>query len=218
MKLLIGLVALLVTGAATVWLILAVPFFSDIRSAFAERFLSDQMGFPVVIDGDVSVRLGRVTRLNASGLYIPTEDMVHVNRADLGTFEVDVDLVDLWNGRFNLDNLRIWDLHVSVEAERLLPVRENDGAEAASEKSESEQSILSFLRTRTVDITNVTLIAVNTRNGFEFDFELAELDFDQVEDGEALNVFGEGAVNDQSFGLEGYFPNDRPFEVTFEFG
>ncbi|NHW17454.1 hypothetical protein, partial [Escherichia coli] len=70
---------------------------------------------------------------------------------------------------------------------------------------------------RTIDITDVSLVVENKNTGFIFDFELTALNFDQVDEGTALEITGAGAVNGEAFAVSGRYPNDAPFTTTASF-
>ncbi|WP_433989021.1 hypothetical protein SuNHUV7_30910 (plasmid) [Pseudoseohaeicola sp. NH-UV-7] len=229
----LGVCVVAVAAITFAWSVLAVPYFSDFRSALVSELLSDQLGQPVFVNGDVSVVMAPISRVRASAVQIPSENMADLDLARLNTFAFDVDLFKLLDGRVDLNNLVVDGLKVELiktpdettswsERENKMiatkrnkkPSPENDPAQT---DGESSSGILAFLRTRTVAFTDIQLIVDDQVTGFEYDFELKELSLAQLDEGSTLGIIGRGQVNGQPFELDGNFPDSAPFTTSAKF-
>lgn len=217
-----------VVGAfAAVWILFAIPLFSDFRRAIVADALSEQIGQPILVNGDVSVLLGPVSTIRASGVQIPSENIEGVNLAELARLEFDVDLIALSGLRLDIDNLIVDGLKVELLTleDGTQSWSDADEDATASETNDAstldfappEQGLLGFLRTRTASFTNIRLFWANKGSGFEYDFNLEEFTFGQLDDGTTLRVESAGTVNDQSFSLTGTYPKNERFTTSAQF-
>ncbi len=224
----LGLAVVVIAAMAAIWTVLAIPYFSHFRTTLISQLLSDQVGQPVLVNGDARVSVARVSRVHVSGVQIPSTNISDLDLATLNSLEFDINLVSLLDRRIDLNNLFIDGLRVdllkqedgttSYEAvkQRAPAEQSDDSVETSTPAEQPEQvedkdnpSLLSFLRTRTVALTNVRLIIDDAISGFEYDFELEELSLNQLED--ALGVTGRGQVNGQPFKLDSLYPDSGPF-------
>jgi uncharacterized protein involved in outer membrane biogenesis len=227
-----ALLTVLVAVVALVWSVLAIHTFSDIRRALVSQVLTSQIGQPLEVTGDVSLVLGRVSRVKASGVRIPSEDMAEVNLAELASLEFDLNLMALGQGQVDLNNLLIDGLKVNLLktedgttswSER--KSKANDGATTDSTVPEADTAqeepkgdgLLAFLRSRTASFTDIQLIVDDQQSGFEFSFELTEVLLEQLQGGTELGVTGRGKVNDQPFAIDGSYPVGASFTTRATF-
>ncbi|MDO6481893.1 hypothetical protein [Shimia thalassica] len=102
---------LLVLAIVCVWMLLATPFFSSARKSLVANVLTEQIGQPFLVEGDVRVVLGRTTSIHVSGARIPSRTLEDVNLAKLNLLEWELNLPALLDGRIDLDNVcrqRLW--------------------------------------------------------------------------------------------------------------
>ncbi|MEP2030183.1 MAG: AsmA family protein [Paracoccaceae bacterium] len=206
------------------WVFLSTSPFAELRRSFVADVLSDQIGQTLIINEDVAVNLGPVSRLYVSGVEIPSETIDNVNLAQLEALELDVDLVALWNGAISLDNLIVDGLQVNILAmedgsRSWIPVQSPASDEASTETTdtdseENNSGILDFLNDKTVSFSNIGLLVSNERSGFSFDFDLQHLELDQLDAGKRVALNSEGLLNGEPFSIEGDFPRKNPFKIT----
>ncbi|MGR3713832.1 MAG: AsmA family protein [Shimia sp.] len=175
-----------------------------------------------------------------SGARIPSETMGDLELANLDLLEWELNLPALMERRLDIDNLTIDGLHVNLitkadgtkswtaqntpkpepkskdSASTEAPPAEDAGA--VTEDTAPPPSILSFLSDKTATITNVALVTIEEKSGFEFDFQLEQILLRQLEDGQLVSVTGAGALNGSPFRWDGDFPRDAPFTNQFDFG
>ncbi len=235
-RIILGLAVLAVVLVAFAWSVLAIPYFSDFRSKLVSELLTEQIGQPLLVNGDVSVVVSPVSRVRASGVQIPSENMPDVDLATLVSFEFDIDLFALLDGRVDLNNL-------FVDGLQIMLLRREDGTKSWSEREQatigaqsietpdtqnsnptptdaekdSGPGLLAFLKTRSVTFTNIRLITDDVVSGFEYDFELEKFSLNQLEDGLTLGVTSIGKVNGYDFTLEGNYPEAEPFTTAATF-
>ena len=89
----LGLAVLVIVALAFIWSVLAIPYFSNFRTTLVAQVLSDQIGQPVLIDGDARVSVARISRVHVSGVEIPSENMPDTALAKLNSLEFDINLV-----------------------------------------------------------------------------------------------------------------------------
>ncbi len=218
----VGVVGLLATVVVVAWAVLNGPFFVDFRRSVVENVLSKQIGQTLIIDQDVRVDLGPISRIHVSGVRIPSENITNVALAELETFELDVDLLALLKGAINIDNLAVHGLTVNL-------LRNLEGAKSWSDQDQlttpkSEDTapenggVLDFLHDKTASITEINLLIENEKSGFVFDFDLNSLQLDQLEDGQRVAVTGDGAVNGEPFAIKGDYPRGKDFTTRASFG
>ena len=236
-RLTLGVGLLVMAAVVFAWSVLAVPYFSNFRTALVAQVLSDQIGQPVLVNGDARIAVSRVSRVSVSGVQIPSENMPDLDLATLNSLEFDINLVSLLDRRIDLNNLFIDGLRVALlrsndgttsfnpierrgRAEQLEGAAEAPLPETPAEQAEEDgkSSVLSFLRTRSVAFTNVRLIIDDETSGFEYDFELEELSLNQLEGDSTLGVIGRGKVNGQPFALDGAYPESGSFTNIATFG
>jgi len=231
-KLLTGFIVLTVVLCLLVWLALATPLFSGWRKDFVANLLTEQLGQPFLIDGDVRVVLAGTTKVHVSGASIPSENIAGINLARLDLLEWELDLPALLERRIDIDNLTIDGLQVNLitkaggttswtrfdvpEASETAPSTQAEQPGATSEAP--DPSILSFLADRTVSFTNIGLSSIDEESGFEFIFALEKILLEQQQDGQLASVTGAGTLNGEAFTWDGKFPDSAPFTNLLEFG
>lgn len=212
---------LVVVAAVCIWLVLAAPFFSDFRKKHASAILSEQIGQPLFIQGDVRVYLAPVSRIFVSEVVIPSENLDDLKLAELDLLELDLDLIALAKGSVNFDNL-------TVDGLRLNILRKGDGTKSWSEGEqaalqdsqapEAQQSIIQFLSGRTVKFSSIQISRINEKTGFVFNFDLDSLNLLQKDNGQLTTLTGRGGVNGQAFEIDASFPKGADFTTRAQFG
>lgn len=178
-----GAALLLLAAFALGWAVLALPLFSDIRAKLVSEFLSEQIGQPLLIEGDVSVHVAPTSIVRARNVRIPSENLADVDLAKLDFFEFDIDLFALWERRVNLNNLIVDGLYVNIlikedgtasfsDRDRIefsetpsdvsVPAQPEDQKDAPAQG----QGLLAFLKTRTASFTSIGLVIDNEMTGF----------------------------------------------------
>lgn len=224
----LGLVA---TAVAAAWLVLSSSIFSDFRNSIAETVLSQQIGQPLVVRDDVRVGLGRIAHVYVSGVEIPSESIDGLNLAELKLLELEVNLVSLIRGELDIDNLSIDGLQVNVitQADGTTswtplqspvsgPMSGSDTAKNKPVVADNNGGIIGFLNDKTASFTKIGLRIDNQNSGFVFDFDLSNLNLDQLEGGQLVAVTSEGTVNDEPFAIKGNYPRGKPFTTRATFG
>lgn len=220
------LLLLVVIALTFVWVVLATPFFVDVRRSVVEDILSEQIGQPLIIRDDVRVVLGPTSRIFVAGVEIPSEDIADKNLAELNVLELELDLFALLDGSLDLDNLKVDGLQVYMltkeDGSTTWTDVERDEPETVTDpdtvERESSGDLLAFLSTRTVAFTSIGLLVENDITGFDFVFDLKHLNLDQLDEGTRVGVLSEGTVNGQTFSIEGNYPRGKPFTTTADFG
>ena len=230
-----GVIILGVILVTSLWLVLAAPLFSDFRKEIVANVLTEQLGQPVVIEDDVSVFLGAISRIRAGGVRIPSENMADTLLAELTLLELDLDVIKLLRGRFDLDNVTVDGLQVNLirlengatswtstspkPKEANVATTSVEKQEISKEVEESENGdILGFLRHRTASFTSIGLLLDDQTSGFAYDFQLDYLTLEQLENGGRLGVSGLGTINGQDLTLDGSYPTGAPFTTKASFG
>lgn len=207
-----------------IWMVLASSLFSGFRKDLVGGVLSDQMGQPVVITGDVRLRPAVVSKIVVSGVQIPSETVPDEMLAELTHLELELDLLALAQGQVDFDNLIVDGLGVTLlhlaDGRKTWSEREtarvNNREETPAEQDHG--GILEFLSDKTVAFSDITLLRTNEITGFAFDFELEDLTLTQKHDGQLTLVTGSGAVNGQDFQIDANFPRGEDFTTTALFG
>lgn len=235
-RIVLGLIV--VSGLCVVfaWSVLAIPYFSEFRSQLVSNLLTEQIGQPLLVNGDVSVVVSPISRVRASGVQIPSENMADTDLARLDSLEFDIDLFALMDRRIDINDLVIAGLQVkllrnedgteswnereqevfgSQSVEQIDPAGED--LEPADDETDTGPGLLAFLKTRTVAFTNIQLIMKDDVSGFEYDFELKDFSLNQLDDGRTLGLTSHGQVNGQPFSLEGNYPEGAPFVTEAHF-
>ncbi len=231
LRLLTGLIVLTLVLGVLIWAVLATPLFSSWRKDIVADLLTEQIGQPFLIDGDVRVVLAGTTKVHVSGASIPSENIADTNLARLDLLEWELDLPALLDRRIDIDNLTIDGLQVNLitkaggttswtktdapKASEAAPSAQTDQPAAADPDG---PSILSFLADRTVSFTNIGLAKIDEQSGFEFIFALEKILLEQQEDGQLAAVPGAGTLNGEAFTWTGTFPDSAPFTNQLEFG
>jgi hypothetical protein len=230
LRILAGLGVLLLLAAIFVWSVLALPFFSEFRRTLVSDFLTDQIGQPVIVKGDVRAVIAPIARIHSSQVEIPSTDIDGTNVAQLASLDFEVDLIALLGGRLDLDNLMVDGLQVAL-------IRLEDQSTSWKERrpgtppptsAETETGarpapapargrLIEFLSTRTVAFTGISLLIDDRFSGFRFDFELSEFLMEQLDRGQRLQVTGRGKVNEEPFNLDATFPEADQFGVSATF-
>lgn len=239
LKLLGGVVVVAVLAMAFLWSVLAMPYFADFRRSIVSEFLTEEIGQPVLVHGDVSVVLAPIARIQASLVEMPSEYLDDVNIAQLDGLDFDLDLLSILDGRFDLNNLSVDGLQVNLlrledgstswsesegqtgRSDAAVEPIEPEAGDAPAPEPEPEEAgggLLAFLKTRTVSFTSIGLLIDDAVSGFEFDFALEEFLLDQIDDGNGVGVTGHGSVNGEPFDLNGDFPRGARFTTTANFG
>ena len=89
-RVLMGICVAVLVLALFGWSVLAIPFFSDWRAKLVSEVLSEQIGQPLLVNGDVKVVVGPTSRVQANGVQIPSENLPDVDLAKLENFEFDI--------------------------------------------------------------------------------------------------------------------------------
>ncbi|MBE1291724.1 MAG: AsmA family protein [Rhodobacteraceae bacterium] len=231
LRLLTGLIVLTLVLGVLIWAVLATPLFSNWRKDIVADILTEQIGQPFLIDGDVRVVLAGTTKVHVSGASIPSENIADTNLARLDLLEWELDLPALLDRRIDIDNLTIDGLQVNLitkaggttswtktntpQASEAAPSAQEDQPAAADPDG---PSILSFLADRTVSFTNIGLAKIDEQSGFEFIFALEKILLEQQENGQLASVTGAGTLNGEEFTWDGKFPDSAPFTNQLEFG
>lgn len=222
-------VLLLVLG----WMFLAAPIFSNFRAGIVEEVLSEQIGQPLYVKGDVSVFPGRISRIMVAGVTIPSEDVSGTNLAELNLLELDLNLVSLLNRQVDLNNLTVDGLQLNLLtqadgstswtprnklADPEIETKVDAQTSAPDSPVTDNRGILDFLRHRIVSFTSVGLAVDDQVSGFSFIFDLKNLNLDQLDDGARLGITSLGSVNGQAFEIDGSYPTGAPFTTRAKFG
>ncbi len=229
---LIALLCIIVVGLA--WAVLATAPFNGMRTQLVERVLSEQIGQPFVVDGDVWVSPGLTTQVHISGAHIPSNQIDDMALAELNLLELEIDIKALLAGRINLDNLVIDGLQANlvtlqdgttswkkVNRAKAEPKEEGETAEEVTPASNPEgegRSIRAFISDKTVTFTDIGLLLKNDQNGFVFDFAIQDTKLQQLKEEKSVSVTGQGSVNGTAFELEGIYPKGQPFTNLVTFG
>ncbi|MCA0873142.1 hypothetical protein LCL97_20120 [Seohaeicola saemankumensis] len=220
----VGLLAVLLL---CLWAALFLPVFASARASLTERALTDLIGQPLQIRDDARINLGlRVSRVEVSDAVIPSETMRDTDLASLRHLSFDLDMAQLWRGWTDIDDLTIEGLQVnllraedghttswtSAPPDASAPDRTEDQTTEAAPQS----GLLSFLRSRRLDVTEVGILYSDARTGFSFDFQLDGLHQARQPTGET-RLTGRGSVNTQPFAIDGSYPGDGQFRVAATF-
>lgn len=218
------------------WLVLAAPFFVDVRRNVVENVLSEQIGQPIHVRDDVRIVVGPISRIYVGGVEIPSENIAETNLAELNVLELDLDLFALFERKIDLDNLRVDGLQVNMlmEEDGTTSWTKTDRNELRNEfekgseqdkptegkdgEEEPRGSLFGFLSTRTATFTSIGLTIDNETSGFKFVYELKNLNLEQLDDGARVGVMSEGTVNGQLFSVKGNYPRGAPFTTSAAFG
>lgn len=218
---------LVVTSAivfALLWMVLASSLFSGFRKDLVGGILSDQLGQPVVIHGDVRLNPGPVSEIYVSGVEIPSENIPDQNLAELSLLELELDLLLLAQGSVEFDNLIVDGLGVNLvhlaDGRKSWSERETASINSPEETPENQErgGILEFLSDKTVAFSNISLTRKNEVTGFTFDFQIEVLSLTQEQAGQLKLVTGKGGVNGQDFLIDAKFPRGADFTTRASFG
>lgn len=212
---LVAFLALL--AVAVVWLVIASPFFADMRRATVASFLGEQIGQPVRIDGDAAVRFDRGIRFHVTDVSVPSIGIPEMALADLERLEFSIAVhswrpLDIW-----IDDL--WVRGLSVNMLRDGTGRESwEYTEPSGPTAENASGIVDFLRGVTFRFEDVVIRSEDRQSGFDFDFDLVGLDLVQQENRSVATLDGGGMINGETFRVDGSFLRKGPFTSRFDFG
>ncbi|MGJ8586182.1 MAG: hypothetical protein ACSHXD_18985 [Marinosulfonomonas sp.] len=68
-------ISLVVVLIAVGWMVLTVPFFSSFRQGIVAEVLSEQLGYPVEVLGDVNVAPRRISKIFAADVRIMSDNI-----------------------------------------------------------------------------------------------------------------------------------------------
>ncbi|MDO6478976.1 AsmA family protein [Shimia thalassica] len=225
----------LVVGLVIIcWLVLAAPFFSNLRKSIVADVLTAQIGQPLIVEGDVRVVVGRTTFVHVSDVHIPSTNIDDLNLAELKLLEWELNLAALFSGRIDLDNLTLDGLQANAITQsdgttswvKRTPQTSVETPPSSTDEQPVEEtvpasaspSIYSFLSDKTVTFTNIGLVFSNELSGFDFDFKLGSILLEQLQGGDLVSVTGGGTVNGEEFTLDGKYPAGEPFTNVLNFG
>lgn len=211
------------------WLVLSSPFFSDFRRSLAETALSEKIGQPFFVRGDVRIRLRltQIARVYVAGVEIPSENIEGSNFAELKILELDLDLLSLLQGTLHIDNLSIEGLLVNMTLQQdgttsWSPAHPQISTLESGEESvrlgHDDGNILDFLSDKTASFSDIRLKIDNQDTGFSFDFDLSSLLLEQLEDRQLVSLTSKGTVNNEAFLIDGKFPRGKPFTTNANIG
>lgn len=215
------LLAIAVVLFIALWLVLAAPMFSSFRQGIVENLMTDQLGQPFEIDGDVRIVLKRTARVRVADARVPSTNMDDLDLIALTLMELDVDLLGVLRGNVALDNFVMDGLQVNLLTaedgttswiQREGRIKKKD----EEDTKEDSPSFLTFLSDKTVTFTNIGLTIDNATSGFVFDFDLESALLEQHE--KLVTFSGHGSVNGEEFELLGNYPHDAPFSHDVSFG
>ena len=211
--------AVIVVLFAAGWVFLASSLFAGPRKTLAEGILSRQLEQSVRIDGDIGLTPGRTLHVFAKDVALASPSMENLDLAGIGTLAFDLPVESLWNGQPRLSNL-------VVDGVRLELVTNEAGVSSwqfgNSKDSEQPQSaaplaISDLIADRRLDMTNVSVLYQDGRNGLDLDLEMTELVLDRDDSGAVSSIHGSGALNSEAFTLSGRFPTRDSFDGLLEF-
>ncbi|WP_425043698.1 AsmA family protein [Primorskyibacter sp. S87] len=226
LRLLAVFAGLIVVAIVVVTVVLAAPFFSRMRADLVERVLSEQLQHGLKVNGDVRIVLAPISRLHVSQVEIPSEIIAGNTLAQLERLELDVDLMKLVGGTVDLDNLLVHGLQVDLLTQQdgtrnWYQIEQQDTADTKDDdepENVRQNSILSFLSTRTAQFKQIGLSTVDEKTGFDFTFDLNALDLEQKDGGQTVTLQSDGKVNEQEFTIAGTYPRGAAFTTRAEFG
>ncbi|MEQ9695803.1 AsmA-like C-terminal region-containing protein [Shimia sp. SDUM112013] len=221
-KTLLGLVALAGVLLIAGWMLLSSALFSDLRRTLVADVLSDQLGRDVVVAGDVQVVPGRILKLSAKGLTLPSATVADVTLAEVDRISFDLPLNSLWNKQPQIGNL-------AISGTTLVLVQEDDGSASwqnptpkapapdKGQKLAPKQSIANVFTDRILRLEDTTLVYQSAINGLDLEMKLEQIALDRGDGTVPPTLTGAGLLNGESLTLSGRFPNDAPFTTALTF-
>ncbi|GAB5435988.1 AsmA family protein [Falsiruegeria mediterranea] len=218
---LLGLVVLCVVG---LWLLLSSSLLAGPRGALVARVLQDKLGQDVAINGGVTVDLGSVLHITAQDVVLLNDTNPDSNLADLVSLDFDLAARDLMQGRVTLSNLTATGARVTVV------VDENghsgwtnaiSDAPANTEVTNPQGSVsfnpLSLLSGQGIQLSDSSVLYQDARNGLDLDVQMSTFGLTQETPSAPLTLSGSGALNGETFDLDGTFAKGDPFSANIRF-
>jgi uncharacterized protein involved in outer membrane biogenesis len=187
--------------------------------------LTDLLGQPVVIDGDVHLSQSPQLAVVATGLRLPAEAFSGVDLAKLDLVRFPVLIGNILRGGISVPEIEARGLAVYLLERKdgattwVKPDVDKQPQSTATGASE-QTDMMAFLGEREIDFSDMRVRAANSNTGFEFDFELDEFRIEQGTPGkdDSVHVRSGGRVNEQPITFAGEFPKDAPFEAQGSLG
>ena len=158
-----------------------------------ERYLGNLAGYPISLQGELTVDTGRLTKLTATNISVSGPDWA--SRHDLVSvahLKLTLDTSSLFKDIIVIDSLRVEDLQVSLESDK-----EGIGNWITSHKqppndgTDGRDRVVIF---NSVQLTNSRLTYLNGKKGVEQVLHIATLDQQQQSDG-MLKISLDGDFN-----------------------
>lgn len=203
------------------WIFLASSLFAGPRTALVENILSKQLGQTVRIDGDIGLTPGRTLQVLADDLALGSPSMEDRDLGKIGTLAFDLPVESLWKGQPRLSNL-------VVDGVRIELVTDEEGVSSwqfdttkesrpQPPQSAAPLNISSLFADQRLDMTNVSVLYQDARNGLDLVLEISELTLDRWDSGAARSILGHGTLNGEALTLSGNFPTMDTFDGMLEF-
>lgn len=215
-----GVVGVFLLAVAASWIVLQSGMFSQLRKNIISDLLTEQIGQPFVVEGDVRVQLNMRSRIIFEQARIPSENMPGVNLVRLahGAFSLDVD--ELWRGKIELHNITVSDLEVTLltDAGDLTSWTKMEENWLSDDEADTDGTLFGFLYDKRVNFSDVRLNWENHTSGFEFLFNLSSFLLDYRGLNEPVLLSSHGTLNGQLFDVTGTFPRTSDFDLSAKFG
>ncbi|MGJ8586158.1 MAG: AsmA family protein, partial [Marinosulfonomonas sp.] len=231
-KFAVFLLALVGVALIAAWLVLSSSLLSKPRGDMTARFLSQQLGQTVEIQGGVSIGLGTTLGITADQLVLPGAPGAEEGLAEIGKLSFDVALSDLLNKKVKLANLKVdgtklrlsvakdgttsWAFLGKTDAKPDANPAEDTGSQNVG--FDEGEKLLDFFSDHRVEFTNSELSFQDAKNGWDIDFVLASFVVSQDQGAAAPVILkGQGNVNGQELTIDGSFPERQPFSASIAF-
>nr|WP_286193709.1 AsmA family protein [Tropicibacter sp. R16_0] len=218
---LLGLVVLCVVG---LWLLLSSSLLAGPRGALVARVLQDKLGQDVAINGGVTVDLGSVLHITAQEVVLLNDTNPDSNLANLERLDFDLATGDLLQGRVTLSNLTGTGAHVTVVVDDTGHsgwTNAMSDAPAQTDNTPQQGNVafnpLSLLSGQGIQLSDSSVLYQDARNGLDLDVQISTFGLTQNTPSAPLTLTGSGAVNGETFELDGTFAQGDPFSANLRF-
>ena len=216
-RVLLGMFLIVLALLALGWTALESGWLSDQRRGIVSKILTDQIGQPVEVSGDIRLRLGLKSKVWIEQVAVQSKGMSDVDVLQIGTLRFDVDTWELIQSRIDWDNFILSGAKINF-------LKETDGrkswvvGETSTEQNNPQSGLLELLRDKHVEVTNSSLTIDYQDTGFFFNYLLDDFQVLQQNGARLTLVDGHGSLNGQDFGVEGEFPAEAAFSATLQVG
>lgn len=202
----------------TAWLLLSSTLFANVRADLAARYLSDKLGHPVQINGNLDIGLGATLQVSVRDIVMPSPSLADVALVEVDAVHFGLKLKDLLGGTITLGDPRATGARITLLAQEDgrsswfvseqsvrqdshdIPTTKNPLPETTNDPA---PDLFGLIAGMTVRVTDSHITYQDGRNGLDLDLRLNSLDLSRSDSTSPIVMKAEGDLNNQPVILTG---------------